>query len=93
MQVVQVEELRQDVLTLNYVLGIGVKKVVLLRSVFDVLTKGHVRIRDFLFGVDGLVVPDGSGWWPRCPVIGVVHELHFHFFIHQTHQTPGQERS
>ena len=52
-QVDQVEELRQDVLTPNYVLGIGVKKVVLLRSVFDVLTKGHVRIRGFLFGVDG----------------------------------------
>ena len=34
-------------------IGIGVKKVVLLRSVFDVLTKGHVRIRGFLFGVDG----------------------------------------
>ena len=28
-------------------IGIGVKKVLLLRSVFDVLTKGHVRIRGF----------------------------------------------
>ena len=53
--------LRYFVLTPNYVLG-SVKKVVLLRSVFDVLTKGHVRIRGFLFGVHGhkaLVVAGG----------------------------------